>query len=356
MKLRHSILAVLALLMVSFATSCSDDDGPKKPVIDPVETGALVVCQGNQSAKIAGELSLYLPADDSIANGVFASVNQAALGYGPQNAARCGDRTFVTLYDDNCLQIMDSRTLASTGRVEVPQPEWVASDGEFVYVAGNDGFLTRLHGLTLSRARLYVGPNPMCVVVDGGYAYVSISDARWGSTYENGRRVVRVDLRTFSLAGEYAVGTNPTTLAPDGQGRLYVACQGNYADIAPEVWQIDLRTGDAHKFADGGSYIAAHAGKLYVITSTYDASWNATYTAAAYNSNGTPLNGFAFSEMPPQPTGISVRPADGSLYVTSDGSASYDAYTLPGRLYIYSPDGQLRAWHTTGVHPVGVMF
>lgn len=353
--LKQLRLAAIALLAAGALASCSDDETADYHFGGiSFDKGILVINQGNQAGNIPGSLDLYHPVGDSVTSNVFTAVNQAALGFSPQNATTCRNRLFFAMYDDNCLQVTEKGTLKSLGRVPAPQVEHVASDGKYVYAACNNGFLERIDPVSFDTAMVYVGPNPMCVAVAGGNAYVSISDAWWGSSYQNGLRVARVDLSTFRVAKEIPVGTNPTTLALDGQGSLYVACQGNYYDIQPEVWKIDLATDQAGVFVRGGSFIAAGAGKLYTVTSSYDANWNATYSYAAYNADGTALQEFALSELPPQPSGITVN--DGKIYITSDGSSAYDAYTLPGLLYVYSATGTLLSKQGVGVHPYSLVF
>jgi len=355
MTLKSLKFAVLALLAAGTLASCSEENDTPDFIIDPVDHRVLVINQGNQAAAIPGSIDVYQPADGTIVSNVFSAVNRFELGHSPQNGVVCRDRLFVALYDDNCLQVTDRHTLESRGRVAATQPECVATDGRYVYAACNNGYLERIDPATFDTALVYVGPNPMGVAVEGDAAYVSISDAWWGSDYSHGRKLACVDLATFTVTREIAVGTNPTTVVNDGRGQLYVACQGNYADIAPEVWKVDIATGRAQAFVPG-SYIATRDGKLYTITGTYDANWNATYSYAAYEADGTPLQGFALSELPPQPTGIAVSPADGRLYITSDGSNSYDAYTLPGRLYVYTSTGTLLSRKDVGIHPFSVVF
>ena len=66
---------------------------------------------------------------------------------------------------------------------------------------------------------IQVGPNPACLVVAKNYLYASISDGyNYANGYANGKKVAKIDLKTFTKTKDIAVGMNPR---PYGRGQCW---------------------------------------------------------------------------------------------------------------------------------------
>ncbi len=84
-----------------------------------------------------------------------------------------------------------------------------------------------------------VGSSPEGVKVVNGKIYVANTGyVDWTLPYEPGTVMV-IDPETFQVVDTIGVGTNPQDLDADDQGRLLVACTGNYADIPGELDIVD---------------------------------------------------------------------------------------------------------------------
>jgi len=361
LNLRRLCLALPLLLF--FAGCSSDGDDPDEPeilpeVLEGIQTkgNVLIVSQGNQGNKVAGELDLYSVAYDSVFTSLFAAENGFALGYTPENAAILGDDIYVAVFDENLVQIVDKQTLRHVGSQPVESPQCVVSDGTYVYAASNSGFIKRFRGRETAADSLYVGPNPMGLAVSGDYVYCSVSDAyNWEGGYANGKRVAKISRANFSIEKEIAVGINPNTLVADGAGNIFLVCSGNFADVPSRVWKI-TSTDEAVEMADG-AFISARNGVVYIIKSESDYSaWPTVSTVnsyAAYSADGTART-FNVANGPAAPTGIFADPYSDRVYITADAAAGN--YSSPGRLYVCDSAGRVLSQKRTGIHPYSLIF
>jgi len=360
-SLRRIFLALPLLALLTLPTGCSSDDDEVEvitEVLEGVQTkgNVLIVSQGNQGNKVAGELDLYSVAYDSVFTSLFADVNQSALGYTPENAAILGNSLYVAVFDENLLQVVDKQTLRLEASVAVDAPQCVASDGSYVYVAQNNGYVKRFSDYNAAADSLYVGPNPMGLAVSGNYVYCTVSDSyNWSGGYANGKRVAKIARSGFSIEKEIAVGVNPNTIVADGTGNLFLVCSGNFADIPSRVWKI-TSTDEASEVADG-AFITARNGIVYVIKSESDYSeWPKVTTVnsyAAYSADGSQQS-FDVADGPAAPIGIFADPHSERIYITADAAAG--DYSSPGRLYVCNGSGRVLSQKRTGVHPYSLVF
>ena len=358
---KHFRLAALALLTAALFGACSDDNPEPRPVTEPYPTppsGALLVCQGSMYNGIDGSLSALNLSTNTLRNAAFRAANGQSLGDTPQNATVYGSKVYVSVFGSNLLWVLDRATLRILAQIETTQPEWVTAAEGSVYVANNDGFVSKVDTTALRvTAQLPVGPNPACLLPHDGFLCVSISDGyNAAGGYLNGQRIKRIRLNDFTDAGDIPVGLNPGRLISGGtDGSLFVVCQGNWADITPTIWRVK-DDGTAAEFCPG-SMAAVVGSWLYVINSVTDWDTYTTttdYTAYLIANGSVARENFLHGELPPSPTFIECEPSTGDLYIGSRAS-SYD-YTSPGFLYRYDKDGTLLQRHTAATEPYALTF
>lgn len=363
--MKHLKLAALALLTASFFNACSDDEVPLPPA-EPVGTGqsgAFVLNQGNIYDGIVGTLDFLNFTTDAYTSGVFMQANGVQLGDTPQAGTVYGSHLYVAMYGSNLVWCLDAASGRIVKQIALPSPEGICAADGYVYVSCNDGYLARIDTLTLEadEKRLEVGPNPAGLCAANGSIYVAISDGyNYANEYADGFRVARVSTPGFSKQADITVGMNPNIVQADAQGNVFAVCQGNYGmgatEVKPEVWKI-APDNSASTFIPATS-IAIKDNTLYTIYNyTNYTTYESTLEYKAYSTqSGEVLNEglLSLNDLPAVPIGISVCPADGHIYVTSD-RAQYD-YNSPGYVYRYAPDGHLVKRYDAGTHPFAVVF
>lgn len=346
----------LLFLLLGLLTACSESLPTPTPVAPPTE-GVFVLCQGNMYDGIAGSLDCLTPGD-GYHRGVFAAANGGMpLGDTPVAACRCGSRLYVAAYASGVVWALDAASCTSLGRVSVPSPEALATDGKHIFVACNDGYVALLDTATLTvTQRVPVGPNPAGLVVVGDALYCSISDGyNYEGGYADGYRVVRLRTSTLAPDGDFRVGMNPTALAADAAGNVYCVASGDYGATPPEVWRI-TPNGEVARYC-AGSIIATAPEVLYVIDAITD--WTTYTTTLSYRAYDTataqPLADFRIDRaaQPVSPIAMTYDATRRRLYITSD-AALYD-FNSPGTLHVFSPQGAPIATYETGTHPYAIV-
>lgn len=354
------LLAIGLMAALAF-TACSDDDGPTFTT-DPVEqmSGAYVINQGNYYGGVDGTMDrLALTADSTYTQSVFSAANGQSLGSSPQGAVVYGSRIYVPMYAENLVWVMDKTTARIVASIQTNEPEAICAAEGYVFVSNNDGYVSRIDTLTLAiDSHEAVGPNPAQMCTTGGKVYVSISDGyNYGNGYADGCRVAEIDALTGKKVKDIAVGVNPGPIAADADGRVFVVCRGNYADIASAVWAIQAGATEGSELAPA-SLIAVNGTTLYVINSVTD--WGTNQTVVDFKTYDTTTGNLraddflAGQPMAPAPQAININPQNGDIYVCSDRSSA--EYDKPGLLYIYKADGTHLKTFATGIHPMGVVW
>lgn len=354
------LLAIGLMAALAF-TACSDDDGPTFTT-DPVEqmSGAYVINQGNYYGGVDGTMDrLALTADSTYTQSVFSAANGQSLGSSPQGAVVYGSRIYVPMYAENLVWVMDKTTARIVASIQTNEPEAICAAEGYVFVSNNDGYVSRIDTLTLAiDSHEAVGPNPAQMCTTGGKVYVSISDGyNYGNGYVDGCRVAEIDALTGKKVKDIAVGVNPGPIAADADGRVFVVCRGNYADIASAVWAIQAGATEGSELAPA-SLIAVNGTTLYVINSVTD--WGTNQTVVDFKTYDTTTGNLraddflAGQPMAPAPQAININPQNGDIYVCSDRSSA--EYDKPGLLYIYKEDGTHLKTFATGIHPMGVVW
>lgn len=370
-------LALCAITLAVGFTACSDDETTSTPSLPARGTdGFYVINQGSLYSGIDGTISTisFAGGDTTVTNNAFSLRNNRSLGSTPQKPVIYGSKMYVPMFNENIVWVLNADDLSVITSVRSALPEALCSAEGYVYVAGNDGNVTRIDTLTNAVVdTTYVGPNPMGIAATSGKVYVSISDAY--GTYDNGRRVRVLDAKTnqFVENSTIAVGTNPTQVETDRFGNVFVVCMGDYMTERATVWKIDATTGQSAEFCYG-SLIATNSQNrtsrstqatdaLYVIdhSSLYSSDWMSTiatyFSSAIYNtSTGEKVVDSIFpdDQKPPSPSALDVNPRTGDVYVCTD--ASTYGYSEDGLVMVYDGSGKWLHTYNVGVHPYGVVF
>lgn len=354
MKKYISLLAAIVCLTI---TSCSEDN-PEPPQFPEVNcSGFYVINQGNYYDNITGSLSFgdftdFYP-ELRLGNGT--------LGDTPENGVIVGQRLYVPCNASSDLAIINTNTHTLEGRIPLNAPQSACTDGTYIYVTESDGQLARISAATQEIVRTYVGPSPYACLYSAGKIYINCAPWSADFTAPIGRSVAVVDAKSYTKVKDIEVGLNPyDQIGVDASGRVYTVCSGNFADIQPEVWQISP-DGKAQKYADGN--IIATSPLLDVIfvikTETDYSNYPDVSTKSDYSIIDT-RTGIAQQitlqgeSQPASPIAAFINPANGHLFVTSDGTAG--GYSSLGTVHEYNSRDEHLHTYQTGVHPYFVVF
>ena len=243
----HRISACLLFFLgVLLLNACADEERklpPTSPAGEGTSSQVLVLCQGNQATRLPGGYTLIDTEHQTVNHDAFLSVNGKLLGDAPQEAIQHGAKIYIPCYGSNLVQVVDASSHRLLRSISTSTPEGVAAWGKYVFVSNNDGNVSRIDTLSLTVDRtVAVGPNPVGVSTQDNYIYVAISDGyNYKEGYKQGFKVVKLHPNTLEQVGEIRVGMNPTRIYKDDFGHLFVACQGDYATHAAEIWRIDQK-------------------------------------------------------------------------------------------------------------------
>lgn len=373
--LKQIKFAAFALLFAAGLAACSDDDNTTGGGESAARrTEAYVVNQGNMYSNIPGSISGLDLVYHNVASNVFWEANNQKVGDTPQAAVHYGSKIYIPVFGSNLVWVVDASTMKVVGEISVKSPEAVCGAAGYVFVASNEGYVVRADTTEYAGAdqQLAVGPNPAGMTAVGGTVYVTISDgynymnADASLNYANGKKVVAVNAEQFAVEKEIAVGLNPTQIAANSAGELFVLANGNYADVAPVIQKVATDGTVTDLFA--GSMMTLVNNVLYTLNVTYsyaevDGTWVSTPSVSSkwYDTvSGAQGEDFLPADRKPvNPVAINVNPADGHVFICTRPTTGSDAYTSPGYVYEYTGKDAGFAFvyaYNVGIEPYGVVF
>jgi YVTN family beta-propeller protein len=318
---------------------------------DPQTVGVLILNRGAYKANNAS-LSYYNLLENVMITGVYRTVNGHDLGDSAEQMLIYGSKTYVTVTTSNRLVVLDDAgaELASisptvdgpNGEKEPQNPRCLAAYNGKVYVSYYYGHsVAVLDTASLEIENLVtVGRYPEALAIAGGKLYVANSGGIDYPTY--GNTVSVIDPESFIVEKEIKVALNPTRLAADSEGDVYVISMGNYGDVPNTLQRIDATTGAVTEMGRGSIFSLVND-KLYVIY----AQWgdpNVSYKkydalTEAVESESFITDGTSFTAV----SALGVDPLGGDIYI-----ADAEDFVSTGTLYVFSAEGKLKTSKDTG--------
>jgi len=357
----------LCLSIVFVLFSCNDDEKNNTGTEPGITaSGVFILNQGLADKNNAGISFLDLFAEGTnnyvldIANGFLGDTGQDMIIYGSKLYVSLSGSHYIKVYDVLSRSDIETINVKQEGK-DPSMPRSLAAYNGKIYATTMDGYVIKVDTTSyVVEAWTPVGPNPegiAAVTVNGkGKLYVANSDGyNWENNYANGKSVSVVDIETFkeNSAGRIPVGVNPAVLHADSYGNVYVICNGNYADILPSFVKIDTKTNQAKTIEEISPYNFTISGNLcYFYNSPF--AGNSSLGVGIYNletqkkitdnfiSDNTELK---------TPYGIGVDPDTKNVYIGDSPE-----YSLPGKIYILSPEGKCLQTLQAGVSPCCFAF
>ena len=341
------IQSVLCLLYSVLLTGCRGEDIVYPTigthVTDEVREGGLyVLCEGNMGANKARLDYMNLATGEYYANWYGAQNPQQIkeLGDVGNDVQVYGGKLYAVINCSHKLEIMDRKGKHIT-HIDIPNCRYVTFKDDKAYVSAYVGSVAdpdmlgsvyEIDTLTLEITReVKVGhqPDELCVVDDK--LYVCNSGGYLTNRYDS--TVSVIDIASFTQIEQIVVGLNPTRIRVDHQKHLWVCCQGNYNDVAPEMVII------------GGPHIETPCTNISICGNTAyildnEAKQLKAYSTIDYNLSPVTCNLSAFEN----PYGLLAT--DDAIFITDAKN-----YVSSGVLHCYSYDGKERWTAKTGDIP-----
>lgn len=289
---------------------------------------------------------------------IYASANPDVpmeMGDVGNDIAIYGSRLWAVINCSNKVEVMDAATARRIGSVNIPNCRSICFIDGYAYITSYAGpvqinpeyrqlgFVAKVDTATLEEvARCMVGYQPDGICTDGKRLYVANSGGYMKPNYDNRLSVINLD--SFTLERQVALAINLDLCIYDGAGGLWVSSRGDYYGQGARLIRLDSRTlRVTAEVVMPVSAVALHNDRLYVIGLEFNEITGKDQAASAIIDSHT---GAVMAETVvdnttlatlKKPYGIAVNPVNGDIYITDAGN-----YILPGKLYCFSPEGQLR--------------
>ncbi|MFQ3599484.1 MAG: DUF5074 domain-containing protein [Chloroherpetonaceae bacterium] len=272
------------------------------------------------------------------------------LGDTGNDMAQYGGKIYIVVNVSSTIEILDAGTFNSVGTIllfngtQPRQPRHIAFHGRNAFVSCYDGTVAVIDTASLSVTRnIQVGSYPEGVAIQNGKLYVANSGGLNFPNYDS--TVSIIDLNTLTEIKRLTLRINPTSVAADNDGNVYVISNGNYTSVPMRLLVIDAQADTLKKIYDfDASRIAIHDslafigsnGGVKLLNLKSDQVMNSTLIAP---SNFQILYS------------ISIDAARRELYC-----ADAKNYIVSGEMKVFDFNGQFKRSFQTGLIPSKAVF
>ncbi len=321
--------------------------------VNPTATQRVLVLNEGAWGRNDASLTYIDNADGTLQNLWFASANGRGLGDVAQDIIIYGSRAYATVTFSNSLEVIDTAT-GSSNRIDLGDhtPRYITATGGKLFVSCyRPHSVVRIDTATLAvEATCILGSfNPEGIAAVDGRLFVASSYVQTSnSSYRRDSLLYVVDPITMHIDTTLVVGLNPQLVVAINDSLLAVTYNGDYSDGSDGTAIINANNLTVRQLDISLTGICAAGGQLYGYhRNGYGAESSATYhriSSATLSSTliQLPIN---------NPYGMSVDPANGDIYLFSDGN-----YTANGDIHCFSADGTLRWQSEGGLLPKKAIF
>lgn len=348
-----SLRNALIVFVAAIAFSCSDDnDAPK----GKYESGVFVLNEGGSAAN--GSVSFYNSSTSEVEQNILRLNSTSFVGLYPQSITFSGDKGYVIVGGDNRIEVVDANTFESTGTItasEIVSPRYleVINNKAYISVWGPydanysliDSYVL-VYDLETSKVlkKIDTKEGTESLLYNGNYLFAA------NYNYGASNTVSVINPTDNTLVKEIEVSYGPTGMVIDANNKIWVACVGGYGATSGRLIRINPTTLaiEATVVVPGslGTDIAVSDDKqsvLYTVDkSVFKLSIGSTTAATDPLFSATAASSiYAFN----------VNPSNGDIWI-----ADPLAYSTPGKFFIYSSSGTIKASGDTGIAPGQIVF
>lgn len=273
----------------------------------------------------------------------FSLLNNRGLGDTANDMKIYGGKLWIIVNVSSQIEVVDVTTGFSIRRIpffdatnKARQPRYISFYQNKAYVCSFDGTVSRIDTTNLQvDAVIQCGRNPDGIAIANGKLYVSNSGGLNAPQYDN--TVSVIDIASFTEIKKITVGLNPSTIAVDGQGDVYVASRGDNINTQA-CWQRINSSTDAvvETFYDlpvRNFTIQHDTAYLYSFDFTTHRHQIKTFdcTTEKIIANNFVTDGTLIES----PFGISTHPTNGNVYI-----ADARTFTIRGNLFCFDRNGK----------------
>lgn len=290
------------------------------------------------------------------------------LGDVGNDLAIYGGKLYAVINCSHYVEVMDVKTAKHVGSIDILNCRYIAFNEGKAYVSSyagpvqidpnaRPGKVVEVDTTSLKVTReVVVGYQPEEMVITGGKLYVANSGGYRFPNYDT--TVSVVDLETFEVINTIDVAINLHRMTKDRFGRIYVSSRGNYYDVGADVYVIDSNTDRlVGNLGIPASEMCISGDSIYMTSVEWNYTTNrntVSYTLYDVAREKIVSHNFIADGTDKQiqiPYGIAVNPDAKEVFI-SDAKD----YVTPGRLYCFSPEGNLKWEVTTGDIPAHFAF
>jgi DNA-binding beta-propeller fold protein YncE len=341
MRKPHYLLFTLS----AFATFTACEPEEEQPDLGAFANGVFVVNEGQFNVGNAS-LSHYLRADGLVTPDVYTAANQVPLGDVAQSMTIAGDNGYIVVNNSGKVEVVKWRDMSHTATITgLTSPRYLLPLGN------GRAFVTDYASNYMAVVDLTTNTKIDSVMV-GGWTeeLVLLNGAVYVAATGTGR-VLKVDPNSNAVLAEVTIGNEPTSMAVDGNGKLWVVTNDTYpadepsrilrlnpADLSIEA-SITMVTlfnypNDLAMSKDGQSLYFID-GQIYKLPID-----QLLIPADPFISLGSSY-----------PYSIDVDPVTGNIFV-GDGAD----FQSNGTVKVYNAQGQMQGSFAAGVIPGGFCF
>ncbi len=335
--MKKNRLLFAALVIISFLFSCSKDNTPAPPPVPPkVTTGVFVLNQGSFGMNNT-TLTYYDFNTGSQTTDFFKNANGFGLGDTGSDFIIYGGKMYIVMNVSGYVAVADGVTAKFIDTISFKNagvnrgPENIVAAGGNVFVSSTDGTVAVIDTSSLAITKyIKVGSNPAQMVIAGDILYVS-NTGGFSAKFDSTLSVI--PLNSLSETAKIVVGINPGSITTDNIGSIYVACTGDYLNVAPRLVKVNINSGTIQSVDSAFGSIRYYNSNIFT-TGGYLGTANVgifnpsslTAVRPSFITDGTVIV---------NPYGLDIDPATGDVYV---GDAK--DYVSSGEVFCFDKTGK----------------
>jgi len=341
MKKLSYIFLIIGTLTTFIACETEDD----QPDLGEFANGVFVTNEGQFNVGNAS-VTHYRRSDGQVSSDVYTAANDVPLGDVAQSMTLVGDNGYVVVNNSGKVEVVKWRDLSHIGTISgLTSPRFLLALGNGrAYVTDFSSDYLAVVDLTTNAKidSIMVGGWTEEMVLVNGSVYVAATGTG---------RILKIDPNTNTMLAEVTIGNEPTSMAVDANGKLWVVTNDTYpADEPSRILRLDpigltveLTLTMPTNFDYPNDLAASKDGQkiLFINGQVY----SLPITASALPSS--PMIDLS----PVFPYSIDVDPVTGNIFV-GDGAD----FQSNGTVKVYNAQGQLQGSFAAGVIPGGFCF